>query len=189
MRVSTRSLIAGGCRQFLSRMAVARHASYSDLPDGARTSLRRLDQHRRERGHGRRRKTQAFGPAVVAAPGDRFIDVEVGDKLSLQVVRELFAPLRGARESVFLAIPAADHDGAPRSDAALLQLAQRTRQFHHGSCATRRVHAAVYPRVTMIAEQHPFIRQFAAANARLNDRIRLDAGVHIRFSRELSPPL
>src|SRR5204863_7645827 len=140
-----------------------------------------LHEHRRERSDGRGREAQAVGARGGGGPGDRFIDVEISDEFFLDIIGEVLAPFGGAGESVFFTIPAADHDGAARTDVTLFEFAKRTRELHHRRSATGRIHSAESPRVTMIAEQHPFVGNFTAANARFDNRVGPHASVHVHF--------
>src|SRR2546429_3669067 len=99
--------------------------------------------------------------------------------LFLQIVGELLAPFGRARQRILLSIPTAYDHRASWPPSALLQLAKGPRQLHHRSRAARRIYAAKNPRVAVIPEQHPFVRQFAPANARLRDVVLLEARVHV----------
>ena len=59
--------------------------------------------------------------------------------------------------------------------------AQIARQFQHRGGAARRIDAAKNPRVAMIAENHPLVGRFAAANARFGNVVGLDARIHVHF--------
>src|SRR6266853_1204201 len=68
MRVSTSALSSGGEPAFESRIAVARHASYKDLPDGTRTSFEASTSIGASEATAAGEKLNPSGPAVVAAP-------------------------------------------------------------------------------------------------------------------------
>ena len=68
MRVSTSALSSGGALAFVSRIDVARHASYRDLPDGARTSFEASTSIGASEATAEGEKLRPSGPAVVAAP-------------------------------------------------------------------------------------------------------------------------
>src|SRR5258707_13443211 len=68
MRVSTRALSNGGDPALKLRIAVARHASYKDSPDGARTSLEACTSIGAREATAEAEKLKPSGPAVVAAP-------------------------------------------------------------------------------------------------------------------------
>src|SRR5437660_12566345 len=68
MRVSTSALSSGGALAFVSRIDVARHASYRDLPDGARTSLEASTSIGASEATAEGEKLSPSGPAVIAAP-------------------------------------------------------------------------------------------------------------------------
>src|SRR5713226_5121443 len=68
MRVSTRALSNGGDPALKLRIAAARHASYKDFPDGARTSFAASTSIGASEATADGEKLKPSGPAVVAAP-------------------------------------------------------------------------------------------------------------------------
>src|SRR5690242_16568749 len=68
MRVSISAESVGGLADFLSRMEVARHASYKLFPDGARTSFEASTSIGAKEATALGLKLSPSGPAVVAAP-------------------------------------------------------------------------------------------------------------------------
>src|SRR6266436_4273393 len=68
MRVSTSALSSGGEPALESRIALARHASYKDLPDDTRTSLEASTNIGASEATAAGEKLNPSGPAVVAAP-------------------------------------------------------------------------------------------------------------------------
>src|SRR5215467_15443834 len=68
MRVSTSAESLGGPANFLSRIEVARHASYKLFPDGARTSLEASTNMGAREATAVGLKLSPSGPAAVAAP-------------------------------------------------------------------------------------------------------------------------
>src|SRR5438132_8940845 len=125
------------------------------------TTLFRSHRHKRSDSGGR--EAQALGTRCGGGSRDGFVHIEISNQLFLEITGELLAPFRRARERVFFAIPTANHHGAPRTNAALLEFPKSARQLHHRSGPTRRVDSAEHPTVAMIAEQNPFVGQLTAA--------------------------
>src|SRR5258708_31803716 len=68
MRASTSALSSGGEPDLESRIAVARHASYKDLPDDMRTSFEASTNIGASEATAAGEKLNPSGPAAVAAP-------------------------------------------------------------------------------------------------------------------------
>src|SRR5438132_13890160 len=83
--------------------------------------------HRRKRSDSGGREAQALGTRCGGGSRNRFVHIEIGNEFFLEVIGELLAPFRRTGERVFFAIPTANHHGAPRTNAALLELTKRTR--------------------------------------------------------------
>src|SRR5215472_13545179 len=123
-------------------------------------------------------------PAIPGS-GSRGIHVEIGYELLFEIAGELFAPLRRSSQGVFFPVPTADHKRAPRTPAFLFQLAEGTGKLHQRGGSAGRINPAEGPGIAMIAQQDPFVGQFAAVNTRLNNRVRLDTVVHLDFQMNL----
>ena len=92
----------------------------------------------------------------------RAVDVDVGDRPVAQHRLVLLAPFGRRRERELLGVPAGKDDGALRPDAAAGQRAERADEIGHRRRSARRVHAAVLPRIAVIAEDDELFGLLAA---------------------------
>ena len=108
-----------------------------------------------ETGNGRRAELRA---------GDGDVHIEVGGRIR-QFCFVLFDPFGRAHQAFFFAVPTAEDQCALRLPAGLQQFADAVHGFEHGRGAAVGIDCAVDPGVAMIARDHPFVGQFAAAHA------------------------
>ncbi len=77
----------------------------------------------------------------------------------------LLDPLGRAHQAFFFAVPTAEDERALRLPSRLQQFADAVYRFEHRRGAAVGIDRAIDPGVAMIAGDHPFVGQFAAAHA------------------------
>ncbi len=105
----------------------------------------------------------AFHVQVAAAVGVR-VDIHGG--IAAQFLGVVFGPFGRAQQSLFLAIPNAQDDGALGLPSLVDQGGQPARLFHQGAGPRNRILRAVHPGIVMVASDDPLVRISVAGNAR-----------------------
>src|SRR6185295_10883018 len=85
------------------------------------------------------------------------VRVQIRDSILLEFIGVRFDPLGGTQQSFFFAVPRTHNYRAFWPPALLEQFTKCTRGFHYRYHAARRIIRAVYPRIVMIAGDHPLI--------------------------------
>src|SRR4029079_15399987 len=105
---------------------------------------------------------QVLGPARKEKSSFIAVGIDVCDGVGLQFIQVIFNPLNGSKQSGLFSVPPAVDDGALGSPALTMEFTEHARFLQHRSLAGNRIVGAVYPRVMMIAAQHPLAAVRAA---------------------------
>ncbi len=95
----------------------------------------------------------------------RAVGVDVDRRLVTQLGGVLLGPLGRAEQPPFLAVPEREDDGALRAPSGLEQLGESASGLHQRHRAADRIVGAVHPRVVVVAEDDPLVREGRALDA------------------------
>src|SRR5262245_30984992 len=87
------------------------------------------------------------------------VRVDVDDRLLAQFLGVVLDPLGRSEQAWFLAVPRGIDEGAPRTPAALDQLAERARLLELRRHPADRILGTVDPCVVMVAAHDPLVRE------------------------------
>src|SRR4029078_731097 len=112
--------------------------------------------------------------------------IEIGNSLLSQFNSILFCPFCGSEQTVFLSVPAAQHDRPPWLPSVLKKLAKRAARFQHRSGTAIGIDRTKRPGITVIAHHNPTVLFITTVNPGHQIPDLSDLIVHFSFQMNLN---